>query len=85
MSSPRPLDRRVQRTEEDVDAISDLLIEVKEIVEGHTNTLDEVRNQVTGLDTKVGTVETSVNERITALEASMNSRFDEILGLLRQG
>jgi archaellum component FlaC len=85
MSSPRPLDRRVQRTEEDVEAVSDLLIDVKEIVERHTSTLDEIKNQVTRLDTKVGSVETSVNERITALETSMNSRFEEILGLLRRG
>ena len=41
MASPEQVSRRVERAEQDITAISDMTLDIKETVDGHTETLAE--------------------------------------------
>ena len=74
MASPEQLARRVDRHEDDIRAISDTLIEIKEVVDEHTETLAENGRKLDAIDSRLGALETRVAEG-----------FAEILSLLRPG
>ncbi len=62
------LPRRVERTEEDLTAVSDTVLEIKDVVDQHTETL-------AGIRTEVG----AVNARLDALETRVTEGFAEVL------
>lgn len=49
MSQPADLSRRVDRTESDLTAIADTVVEIKETVEQHSDTLAEHGRQLTAI------------------------------------
>lgn len=68
MASPEQVSRRVNRAEHDIAAISDTVLDIKETVDGHTETLAEHGRK---LDVITG--------RLDALENRMEEGFAEIL------
>jgi chromosome segregation ATPase len=89
MASPEQVVRRVERAEQDITAISDTLLDIKETVDSHTEELAAIRatqgehgrtlaehgRKLDGLDGRMGTLE----ERLGALESTVSEGFAEIL------
>ena len=69
------LPRRVERTEEDLTAVSDVVLEIKETVDQHTGALAQLQTAVARVDSRLDTV----NSRLDTLESRVNDGFAEIL------
>ena len=61
MASPEQVIRRVERAEQDITAISDTTLDIKETVDGHTETLAEHGRKLDGIAGRLDTLETRIN------------------------
>jgi septal ring factor EnvC (AmiA/AmiB activator) len=89
MASPEQVVRRVERAEQDITAIGDTLLDIKQTVDSHTEELAAIRatlgehgrtlaehgRKLDGLDGRMGTLE----ERLGAVESTVSEGFAEIL------
>jgi uncharacterized coiled-coil protein SlyX len=89
MSSPE-LSRRVGRQEEDLQAISDTVLEIKDVVDGHTTTLTQHGQDLAEIKTTLiqhgqdlAEIKTTQAQQGTAL-AEQGRQLGEILTLLRE-
>ena len=62
MASPEQVSRRVERAEQDITAISDTTLDIKETVDDHTETLAEHGRKLDGITGRLDTLETRINQ-----------------------
>lgn len=68
------LPRRVERTEEDLTAVSDTVLDTKEVVDQHTETLAEIQAGVAAVNTRLDPLETRVNEGLDEILRRLDAR-----------
>lgn len=68
------LPRRIERTEEDLTAVSDTVLEIKEVVDGHTEALADIRTEVAAVNTRLDAMETRVAEGFTEVLRRLDAR-----------
>lgn len=68
------LPRRVERTEEDLTAVSDTVLETKEVVDQHTDTLAEIHAAVAAVNTRLETLETQVTDGLAEVLRRLDAR-----------
>ena len=76
------LPRRVERTEEDLTAVADTVLETKEVVDQHTGTLADIHTEVAAVNTRLDGLETrfeGLESRFEGLETRVADGFAEIL------
>ncbi|MGH4020325.1 MAG: hypothetical protein ACRDT0_14045 [Pseudonocardiaceae bacterium] len=62
MASPEQVSRRVERAEQDITAISDTALDIKEAVDGHTETLAEHGRKLDDITGRLDTLETRIDQ-----------------------
>jgi hypothetical protein len=75
MSSPEQLTRRVGHTEEDVRAVADTVIEIRDTQREHGRKLETIDGRLNTIDEHLG----ALDGRIGALETQVTEGFAEIL------
>lgn len=68
------LPRRVERTAEDRTAVSDTVLEIKKVVDQHSETLDEIRTGVAAVNTRLEALETRVTEGLAEVLRRLDAR-----------
>lgn len=68
------LPRRVDRTEEDLTAVSDTVLETKKVVDQHTATLAEIQAGVSAVDVRLDALETRVTEALAEILRRLDAR-----------
>ena len=75
MSSPEQLTRRVGRTEEDVRAVADTVIGIRDAQREHGRKLDTIDGRLDTIDDHLG----ALDDRLDALGTQVTEGFAEIL------
>jgi len=81
MASPEAL-RRINQHEEDLRAIGDTVIDIKEIVDQHTQELVTIKHTVAQHTQELGTIKHTVTQHTQEL-GTIKHQLTEILTLLR--
>lgn len=68
------LPRRVERTEEDLTAVSDTVLDTKGVVDQHTETLAEIHAGVAAVNTRLDALETRVNDGLAEILRRLDAR-----------
>ncbi|MGH4019782.1 MAG: hypothetical protein ACRDT0_11210 [Pseudonocardiaceae bacterium] len=79
MASPEQVSRRVDRAEQDLTAISHTVLDIKETVDGHTETLAEHGRKLDAITGRLDVLEGRMEEGFAVLESRMEEGFVEIL------
>ncbi|MDQ2709397.1 MAG: hypothetical protein M3Z25_17990 [Actinomycetota bacterium] len=74
MSSPEQLTRRVGRTEEDVRAVADTVIEVRDTQLEHGRKLDTIEDRLDTIEDRLGALETQVTEGFAEILRRLDAR-----------
>ncbi len=68
MTTPAPLERKVQQLDNDVQAIYEMLARIEATQRRHTNRFDELDGRIDGLEPRLDRVESKLDEVLRRLD-----------------